>query len=340
MSVNHSTRAPPPHNMGDNSTIYLFQSGVEVCFDSAISSSTRILPCIRNVITTAALFVTVLLCISKLFIIFKERKKGIERAFSIIFVLALLEALVFTVQWGYYRQAQLHFVGLFLAMIMFLVICVFYINLILKGEYRRDLITRRIYPLCIISIAYFITVLIYALADLESTDHECIQPPWIIFSASEFVLAQVFLAVGILLTRKLNVLTIVEANVKRKKRVSLWCLIIAFEGSACLHFAEDLVYKYASGQCDEKFGDVQSLGYTAYFFVDRLVGAMIPIWVVLYHLGPSLKSLRIRQLAKTVMLRDVAQERTPHDELTESDALLPDNTDHQLYAIPEEEEGI
>ncbi len=54
--------------------------------------------------------------------------------------------------------------------------------------------------------------------------NDVVEPQWIIFSASEFSLAQFYAIIGAVLTKKLFALSFVDDEVKKKKRFALWRL--------------------------------------------------------------------------------------------------------------------
>lgn len=59
-----------------------------------------------------------LIAFTQLWLIYKERRRGIEYAFCVIFTLALLEVMAYALHWIYFGYAQLHFVGLYLSINM------------------------------------------------------------------------------------------------------------------------------------------------------------------------------------------------------------------------------
>ena len=72
------------------------------------------------------------------------------------------------------------------------------------------------FPLSATCVLYFSGILVYSLTDIQSNNHECERaclgpkaafahttagPQWLIISASEFVLAQLFAVIGVILTQ-------------------------------------------------------------------------------------------------------------------------------------------
>eukprot|EP00054_Salpingoeca_dolichothecata_P007902 m.45227 g.45227 ORF g.45227 m.45227 type:complete len:319 (-) comp17372_c1_seq2:105-1061(-) len=280
----------------------LYHVGIDVCWSSAAGKTT---PCVREVITTALAILTLFFVATKLF---QLHTASIPERFKlIIFYLALFESIILAIHWGGDLKIQLHFVALFVSVVQFLSVSLFYGTLVFKGMRKTIFVYKYLYPAGLFATAYFIFILAYALSSIARDAHECKEPHWLLFSTSIFVLAQLFLAAGVVLTRKMAEIPTAARILKDKKR-SLWSLIVVFEVSAIVQFVFDLVFLTVDhpGGCDHIFGSDTSASYTIAELCRRVVAFLCPIWVMILCLRPPYK---LRPQAEPDQASDIPQNR-------------------------------
>eukprot|EP00047_Mylnosiga_fluctuans_P016204 m.52710 g.52710 ORF g.52710 m.52710 type:complete len:332 (+) comp6404_c0_seq1:77-1072(+) len=246
--------------------------------------------CAKMILFSFLAFATAVACVVKCVRLYIG--VTVEKYHLIVFSLAALECIVLCFHWAFVERTELHFVALFFLVDEFLVICAFYGGLALKVLNHRGFLEWVYYPLAIVIFFYFVGVLAYALIDLAPFAQECTRPQWLIFSVSQFVLAQLFLIAGVLLTGAMNAVSNIDVKYLASKKATLWSLIIVFEISSVVNFIYDIVLQLypEDGECDTIFGPPDAAAFVIVTWSQLLICYLLPVWVMLYVLHPSTRA--------------------------------------------------
>lgn len=256
----------------------LYHIGVDVCWKENTGDNGSV--CARAVIQSLLAAVTFVFCIAKVYRI--HAGYYIEKYHLGVFYLASLESFILFLQWSYVKDIILHFLAVYLHVLEFLLISLFYCGLAMKVTSQRHLVARVQFPFGVIMFIYFTGVLVYTLSSIEKNETECYRPHWLLFSVSQFVLAQMFLVAGYFLGRELEK-AIAATQYKRFKQRTLWSLILAFEVSALVTLSYDITLAL-SHECDGLFGSPRSAVYIISSLLRRIVGVLTPIWIMIWRL--------------------------------------------------------
>lgn len=130
-----------------------------------------------------------------------------------------------------------------------------------------------------VSIALAI-IAIVGLATMKNEYRECAEPEWLLLSSAEMFVVQVFLASGILITRELNNVSMLEDNRTAQKR-DLWGIIFIFELSALVSLVHDIVMRITGPKNDCQGVLLSSkAGYTAMYITVNIIRWLLPIWAM------------------------------------------------------------
>lgn len=185
--------------------------------------------CTRNGILSVFAVILIVLCIYKIVRLHQAPQQYYHQL--IVFYCAALECLIVIVHWVYIHFPQLELAAEYLKMLQLLTVCHFYLSRSVRLLRRDYLSFKLVLPALILFMSYFTIVAVLGFFFSNDTDKECFDPYWILMSAAEFFLAQLFLLAGILITKKMNDVTTLESARWQQKR-NLWSIIIAFELSA------------------------------------------------------------------------------------------------------------
>eukprot|EP00040_Diaphanoeca_grandis_P024804 m.136804 g.136804 ORF g.136804 m.136804 type:complete len:335 (-) comp29880_c5_seq1:39-1043(-) len=240
--------------------------------------------CTRAAMTGSLAILTFCACIYKLWFL-RSSKDPSKSSFIVIFCLGLLQTGLLSYKWIYYGTIAIHFVALYLQVLQALLLCFWYSKLALKVHNKRGFITRVMNPFLVLMVVYFSSCLAWAIASKKSNKIECQEVAWVLFSASELVLAVIFVIAGIKLTKAMDRFPTAKGAITTWKKVTLWSLIGAFSLTGLMAFAVDITFYVRSEyeNCDQIFGSDDSVGYAVYMYGTRLT-QLLPLWVMLFRL--------------------------------------------------------
>lgn len=280
--------------LGNVGTMSAYHSGMEACGAGGLSMD---LACFRSTFTGLAALFTFFGCILKLVWLVKAESDDDPRtrSFKIIFSLAVAETAMLSYKWLYWGPVEIHFVVLYLQVIQFLVLCLFYAKLAFKVHQATGHRIKQVtWPVTAAIILYFSIVLIVAIFNKKSNAIECKDGVWMMFSASQLILAIVFVCAGVVLTRAMGRFPTSEGGATEMawKKISLWLLIGSYMTTAVMGFSFDIAFYTLTDdkttKCDEVFGSDSSTGYTLFKLGDRLC-QLLPLWVMLGVLKCKIK---------------------------------------------------
>ncbi|KAL5009783.1 hypothetical protein ScPMuIL_012088 [Solemya velum] len=238
--------------------------------------------CVRSGVLAFLAVLTALLCILKIVRLHTVRHPACHQ--YIIFYCASLECVIGGVHWLLMSFAQLDFVLQYLKLIQFLVMCHFYWTLATRALRRETLTKRLLIPFLVLACVYFTVISCFGIFTVESPPQECLQRYWLMLSAAEFVIVQLFMVAGFYITRRLNEISTLD-SVRWSQKRDLWCIIIVFEVSALVGMIYDMTLQILGHQdgtitCSAIFGDHQNI-YSSVFVVFMVMKLLLPIWVML-----------------------------------------------------------
>ncbi|CAH1799517.1 unnamed protein product [Owenia fusiformis] len=250
------------------------------CFDNF-----HTIACIRNGVMT--LFVTVigLFCVLKIIKLHMNRHPTLHQ--YIIFYCAAVECAVCGVHWMLGKFAQMDFVMQHLKLTQFLVVSHFYWMLATRVLKRERLTNWVLLPCLTVAYIYFTVVALLGITQVKTTFVECLEPYWIMMSAAEFALVQVFMLAGFYITRRLNEISTLE-SVRRAQKRDLWSIIGAFELSALFGMVYDIVLQALGDEtkgCSGIFNHMQEI-YSPVFGTFMVIKFLLPIGVMLVIFHP------------------------------------------------------
>ena len=218
-----------------------------------------------------------------------------EKYHLALFYISCIECVLHSLNWLVLKHVELHFMGLYLLVMQYIIIVGFYSMLAMKVLSRPQLVKRVAFPFMATMFAYFTGAAIYVMITIRHNRQECKAPHWLLFSVSMFLMAQILLVAGYYLVREIKRARS-SASYRRWKQITLWSLIAAFQASAVLELAMDVVY-YTSDPatgCDDALGGPLSASYCLAKVFERVFVYLVPIWVLLYFLRPKERTKTMR----------------------------------------------
>ncbi|XP_038047822.1 uncharacterized protein LOC119721938 [Patiria miniata] len=194
--------------------------------------------CTRNGILSLFAGVLTILCIYKIVRLHQAYEQYYHQL--LVFYCATAECLIVIVHWVYIHYPQMELAAEYMKMLQLLIVCHFYLSRSVRLLRRDYLGMKLVLPVLVFFFAYFSAVAVTAIAVSKDTNMECFDPYWVMMSAAECFLTQLFLLAGILITKKMNEVTTLESARWQQKR-NLWSIIIAFELSSLTTMLFDIV---------------------------------------------------------------------------------------------------
>nr|KAG5690437.1 hypothetical protein BaRGS_010064 [Batillaria attramentaria] len=190
-----------------------------------------------------------------------------------IFYLATISCVIGGVNWVLGGRAQMHLGLQFLKLLMFLVLSHFYWVLASRALRCEAAVRKIMYPAVACVVAYYTVTACVGMANMRTDANQCMAPYWLLMSAMEVLLVQLFALAAVYITRRLNEISTLD-SVRWAQKRDLWCIVFVFEFSAIFTMVYDIVIQI--------MGDKQS-GCGAIF----VVKLMVPIWAMLYAFQPG-----------------------------------------------------
>lgn len=197
-----------------------------------------------------------------------------------------VQAVMLGIHWMVYmeKSAVIDFIVTYILACQILVLCHHYCGWAAASLHHDKCFKFITIPFLVIVGLYFTGVLIWAGIAEEKNRVECHGHQWIMFSVSNFLLAQLFLIAGIYITRFL-------VTVRNKKKcfviLQVWGIIAGYEVSTLVAFAYDLYLKISAPQnCSQIFSVDQGV-YVAVFLLHRTLKYFIPAWSAVGWINPS-----------------------------------------------------
>lgn len=233
---------------------------------------------------------TVVGCVMKLISLHKCRHN--QWAHYVIFYSALIECVIFIIHWLAVYRAQMVFAAEFLSALQVLVICHYYCSLAALVTYHDNSKFNKMgVPVLLVLLTYFVVVMIWGIVDIQSDDHECTDPHWLLFSVSEFVIVQAFFIAAIYITKKLNTVK-TATEFRRLQQCQLWSLVAALEVSVLTGLIYDIISDTQGGgsSCTSLFNRSKTEFTVSYVFY-RILKYLLPIWAIccVFHFSGNRK---------------------------------------------------
>ncbi|KAG1675293.1 hypothetical protein GQR58_014757 [Nymphon striatum] len=241
-----------------NSTVDVASKGCFIHYDQTA--------CIKNISLVTMMSITFVLCSVRIARLHIVKHPQVQQ--YIIFYLSCIECILCIVNWMIGGSLpQLDISASYFKLLQFILMSHFYWTLAARILHKEHLVYRVIMPILGVYVVYFTSVAIYGIVFATSSWTECLAPEWLMMSAAEFLVVQLFMVAGRYITVKINSITTPE-SFKRSQKRDLWCLIIAFEVSALAGVAYDSTMKILGN--DET-------GCSGIFVIKY----MVPIWTML-----------------------------------------------------------
>ncbi|XP_063969731.1 uncharacterized protein LOC129282792 [Lytechinus pictus] len=245
------------------------------------------LACIRNGILSLFVVVLGLLCLVRV-----TKLIDIGRRYHqvTVFTLASIECLLITIHWLFAHHPALELSVQLMKMFQLIVVCHFYLARsvrMLKKEYLNRFI---VLPVLVLFCAYFLAITIVGAVTSIIHDRQlesCKDPFWVMFSAAECALVQMFLICGIYITKKLNNVTMLRSQKRAQKR-NLWSIILAFELSSIATLIYDsfmLGSMDGHTRCSDVYND-NNVSYSVVYLLLMFFKIIVPILTLLVVFHP------------------------------------------------------
>eukprot|EP00118_Oscarella_pearsei_P009217 m.52025 g.52025 ORF g.52025 m.52025 type:complete len:320 (+) comp34167_c0_seq1:78-1037(+) len=251
------------------------------------------LACFRTALLSGFAAATFIACLLK--IISLHRNKHRHWNHYAVFYAALLECTLFVAHWMVVYSPRMIFAVEWLGAIQILAVLHFFTSLATAMAYQDKSRLRKIdFPAILLLGTYFTGVMIFGIISLKNDDFECAAHAWLLFSASEFALVQIFALVSVYINRTINSVMTSEEFKKRQKR-HIWGLVIVFETATTIGLVVDITAKvlvHRGKGCLSIFFIASKAGFTVYFIAYRILKYFMPIWAMcmVFHLdGKPLK---------------------------------------------------
>ncbi|CAM1327278.1 Uncharacterised protein g9460 [Pycnogonum litorale] len=261
-------------------------STIDVANKGCFGSYDRI-ACIRNSILISLMALTFIGCLARIVRLHVVKHPQIHQ--YIIFYFACVECIICVVNWSIGgSQPQIDISASYLKLLQFIAICHFYWTLAARILRQEHLVFRVILPILAIYVLYFTTVAVVGIVMAASSWTECLEPEWLMMSAAEFLVVQLFMVAGRYITIKINAISALE-SFKRAQKTGLWGLIIVYELSALLSVTYDAAMRILGDRdtgCSGIFSHSQ-LSYSLIFAFFMVIKFMLPVWTMLAVFKPN-----------------------------------------------------
>ncbi|XP_001194806.2 uncharacterized protein LOC756386 [Strongylocentrotus purpuratus] len=242
------------------------------------------LACVRNGILSLFVVVLGLLCLVRV-----ARLVDIGRRYHqvAVFSLASVECLLITIHWLFMHYPAMELSVQLLKMAQLVIVCHFYLARsvrLLKREYLNRFL---VLPVLVLFGAYFLVVTILGVIISKDQSISCQDPYWVMFSAVECVLVQMFMVCGIYITKKLNNVTMLRSQKRMQKR-NIWSIIIAFELSSIATLIYDsfmLGSMDGRTRCSDVYND-NNVSYSVVYLLLMFFKIIVPILTLLVVFHP------------------------------------------------------
>ncbi|XP_071496475.1 uncharacterized protein [Diadema antillarum] len=242
------------------------------------------LACARNGILSLVVVIMGVLCLVRVAKLIDIGRRYHQVA---VFSLASVECLVIMFHWLFMSYPWMELATQFLKMTQLVIVCHFYLARsvrLLRKEYLNKLV---VLPVLVLFGLYFLAVTVAGIIFTKSLSNTCGDPFWVMLSAMECVLVQMFMCCGVYITKKLNEVTTLRSTRWKQKR-DLWSIIIAFELSSIATLIYD---SYMLGSmdglrtCSDIYHD-SNVSYSIVYLVLMFFKIIVPILTLLIVFHP------------------------------------------------------
>ncbi|KAK2563677.1 hypothetical protein P5673_012655 [Acropora cervicornis] len=251
--------------MSDENSSLIYSLAYTGCFKKFNVAS-----CVRDSSLTLLAIITCFVCVFKLYKLHSHRHSLPNQ--YIIFYSGIAECLLCGINWFYLATTAVFLVTQFIKVSQFLIIANFHCRLAARmmgmdEKFRR--FSNKVYGAVFILL---LTITVAGLALMKIEFKECAalmffitdnnmrstpflfftEPEWLLLSSLEIFIVQVFMAVGIFITRELNSVRMLADDRTAQKR-DLWGIIFILELSALTSLVHDIVMKISKYLCKVVF---------------------------------------------------------------------------------------
>ncbi|CAI8055041.1 E3 ubiquitin-protein ligase TRIM71 [Geodia barretti] len=156
-----------------------------------------------------------------------------------IYYTGLLLCVLSIIHWAYISSAVIDFFLTFLVVIQLIVIALFFCSWAARILKYENILKVILYGVLLALLLYFFAVTAWAILRLQNDKQECTQPQWLLFSASQLLVVQLFFAAVIYISRKLSQITTARSN-RLSQKAQLWGLVIVYQLVTVVTFSYDL----------------------------------------------------------------------------------------------------
>lgn len=262
--------------------------------------------CLRRSILSFLMVITFILCLIKVGRLHSVQHEQTHH--FVIFYLALVECITCVTNWmlsGHYPELDLAATAL--KILQLVTLCHYNWIQAWRVLQRRPLRSSIWFPIFGSFSTYVIVVTSLGMLDISSSWTECFKPYWLMLSAADFILVQVFLVAGVYITRKINEISTLEC-VKKNQKKNLWSAIVAFEISAIVGLAFDITVRVLGTEelgCSGIFAHTQLI-YSPVFFMFMVFKFCLPVWSLLSVLEPLPGGIPYCEILATSHCRSLA----------------------------------
>ncbi|XP_033629300.1 uncharacterized protein LOC117291594 [Asterias rubens] len=286
-----------------------------------------VVACTRNGILSVFAGMLTIMCIYRIVRLHQAQQPMYHQL--MVFYFATAECLIVIVHWVYIHDPRLELAAEYLKMLQLLTVCHFYLSRSVRLLRRDHLSMQLVLPALILFLSYFSVVATIAIVLVKDTLIECFDPYWIMMSAAECFLTQLFLLAGILITKKMNEVTTMESARRQQKR-NLWSIIVAFELSSLTTMLFDSVM-LGLNAVNDSCGDIYNRNqvvYSCIYFLLMIFKIVVPIVTLLAVFDPVSR------------LNDTGQEDFFHSDTHYGAFQDRSNSYRRLYPPGSEDHGV
>lgn len=242
--------------------------------------------CTRNMVLCVLSTCTAALCVFKVIRLHMQRSPAYHH--YAIFYIATVSCMIGGVNWVLGGLVQLHILLQFLKLLQFLVLSHYYWVLASRALRCEAAVKKIMYPALLFVVIYYVVTVSLGMFNVRSGANQCLEPYWLLMSAVEVVLVQLFVLAAIYITRRLNEISTLD-SVRWAQKRDLWCIVVVFEFSAIFTFIFDVTVQIVGDKetgCGAIFNYQQSL-YSPVLGTLMVIKLLCPIWTMLVAFQPG-----------------------------------------------------
>lgn len=243
--------------------------------------------CVRLSLMIAISAVTWIGCVSRI-VQFHFYSSNDHWRYALFYIGALICSLCI-LHWSYLHYSIFDLVSTFLINVELLVICYIWCDWLARLIQREKEFKWIFTPICVLTgLGYLLSILVWACITVQKASTECSSPEWLVFSATELVLAQFCLGLVLYITQKLKHVVTTTTN-RHSQRFQLWGIAITYEVVAFAVFIYDLyieIYGRTIPDCKDLLPQDHS-AYIIVYIIHKFLKYFLVQWVFIIFISPT-----------------------------------------------------